>query len=115
MGKQLLVFGDGKQTRDLFYVEDCADFIVQAASSKAAVGEIINAGSGTDMSINDLALLVCGNKDKIKHVPHPHPKSEIQRLLCDYSKAKKLLRWKPKVSFVDGLERTKEWIKDYIS
>jgi len=108
--KPLLVFGDGKQTRDLLYVEDCADFIVEATNNKAVVGEVINAGSGKDISINDLALLICKDKNKIKHVPHPHPQSEIRRLVCDYSKAKKILGWKPQTSLREGIKKTTQWL-----
>lgn len=109
-GKSLLVFGNGKQTRDLLYVEDCADFIVRALFNKRAVGEVINAGSGKDISINELALIICRGKSKIKHVSHPHPQSEIRRLVCDYSKAKKILGWKPKISLNEGIKRTTQWL-----
>jgi len=110
-GKILNVFGDGTQTRDLMYVEDCADFIVKAAFSDKACGEIINAGSGKDIAIKDLALLICRNPERIKHVEHHHPQSEIPKLLCDYTKAKKLLEWEPKTSLEEGIEKTKEWIR----
>jgi nucleoside-diphosphate-sugar epimerase len=109
-GKSLLIFGNGKQTRDLLYVEDCADFIARALFNKRAVGEVINAGSGKDISINKLALMICGNTNKIKHVSHPHPQSEIRRLVCDYSKAKKILGWEPKTSVKEGIRRTTQWL-----
>jgi len=108
--KPLLVFGDGTQTRDLLYVGDCTDFIVQAASNKAAVGEVINVGSGKDISINDLAFMICKDKSKIKHVPHPHPQSEIRKLVCDYSKAKRILGWRPKTSLEEGIKETTQWL-----
>jgi len=111
-GKSLNVFGDGTQTRDLLYVEDCADFIIKAAFSEKAVGETINAGLGKDISINDLAMLIVKDKDRIKHVLHHHPQSEIAKLLCDYSKAEKLLGWEPKVSLEEGIKRLEEWMKN---
>jgi len=110
-GETLNIFGDGTQARDLLYVEDCADFIVKAAFSEKAVGEVINAGCGKDISINDLAMLIVKDKNKIKHVPHHHPQSEIPKLLCDYSKARKLLRWEPKVSLEEGIKRLEDWMK----
>jgi nucleoside-diphosphate-sugar epimerase len=110
-GKTLDVFGDGTQTRDLLYVEDCADFIVKAAFSDKAVGVIINAGSGRDVAIKDLAFLICKDAERIKYVEHHHPQSEIPKLLCDYTKAKKLLGWAPKISLEKGIEKTKEWIR----
>ncbi|WP_340598661.1 SDR family NAD(P)-dependent oxidoreductase [Priestia megaterium] len=110
-GKLLSIYGDGKQTRDLLYVEDCADFVVTAGYLDKANGHIINAGTGKDISINDLAMLVSKNPAAIKHIPHIHPQSEIQKLLCNYSKAKELLDWEPKISLEDGIKRTEEWIK----
>lgn len=110
-GKMLNVFGDGTQTRDLLFVDDCAEFVIKAAFSDRAVGEIINAGSGKDIAIKDLASLICKDGESIKHVKHHHPQSEIPKLLCDYSKAKKLLGWTPKMSLEEGIEKTKGWIR----
>lgn len=110
-GIPLNIYGDGMQTRDLLYVEDCAEFVVTAGYLEEANGHIINAGTGRDISINELALLISGNASLIHHVPHIHPQSEIQKLLCNYSKAKELLNWKPKVSLEEGIRKTEEWIK----
>ena len=110
-GKTLNVFGDGTQTRDLLYVEDCAEFIVKASFNKKAIGETINAGSGEDIAIKDLALLICKDVERIKQVKHHHPQSEIPKLLCDYTKANKVLGWEPKTSLEEGIEKTKEWIR----
>src|SRR5207302_10290497 len=51
-GEPLLVKGAGTQTRDLLYVEDCAEFVVTAALAPAAAGEVLNAGTGADVTIN---------------------------------------------------------------
>jgi nucleoside-diphosphate-sugar epimerase len=110
-GQTLNVYGDGTQTRDFLYVEDCANFIARAGYSDAVNGEIINAGSGVDVTISDLALMVVGNPARIAYVPHIHPQSEIPKLVCDYNKAKRLLGWTPKVPLVEGLKLTEEWIK----
>jgi len=109
-GETLNIYGDGTQTRDLLYVEDCARFVVEAGYSDKVNGEIVNAGLGRDISINDLAMLIAGSKDRIKHVPHIHPQSEIPKLLCNYTKAKKLLGWEPKVTLEEGISRTRDWI-----
>ncbi|MBO0995707.1 dTDP-glucose 4,6-dehydratase [Bacillus sp. SD088] len=111
-GSPLKIYGDGTQTRDLLYVEDCADFVVTAGYSSQANGEIINAGTGRDIAINDLALLIAKNPAQVQHVEHIHPQSEIPKLLCNYEKAKKLLNWKPKVSLEEGIKRTSQWIKE---
>jgi UDP-glucose 4-epimerase len=110
-GKDLLIYGEGTQTRDLLYVEDCANFVVEAGYSDKVNGHIVNAGLGRDITINDLALLIVKDEAKIKHVPHIHPQSEIQTLLCNYDKAKELLNWEPRVSLEEGIARTEVWIQ----
>jgi len=110
--KPLFVFGDGNQTRDFLYVEDCADFIVKSAFSDKIIGEILNTGLGTDISINDLAILIAKDIKKIKHVKHPHPQSEIFKLICDYSKARKLLNWEPKIPLEKGIKLLEEWLSN---
>lgn len=110
-GGDLSIFGDGAQTRDLLYVEDCADFVVAAGYSPAAEGQIFNAGLGQDISINELAALIMKDPARIVHLPHIHPQSEIRKLLCDYGKARKILHWEPKVSLEEGLGKTEEWMR----
>jgi nucleoside-diphosphate-sugar epimerase len=116
--RPLLVKGDGKQTRDLLYVEDCADFVVQAGLTEKADGEILNAGLGRDIAIRDLARLVAdpangGKGSPLQHVPHDHPQVEIAKLLCDNTRTERLLGWKPTVSLEEGIRRTREWIREH--
>lgn len=110
-GLPLNIYGEGTQTRDLLYVDDCARFVIEAGYSNDVNGQIVNAGLGKDISINELAELIADGQVPIQHVPHIHPQSEIQKLLCNYSKAKKLLSWEPQVSLQEGINKTREWIK----
>ena len=114
-GGLLNIYGDGTQTRDLMYVEDCAEFVVQAAYSDKINGEILNAGAGEDITINDLAATICKDQGRIKHVRHIHQQSEIPKLLCDNSKAKRLLGWKPRITLREGIRKTREWMKNTIN
>ncbi len=111
----LFIFGDGTQTRDFLYVEDCVDFIIKANESEKTLGQIINAGTGVDISINQLARLIVDDHQLIKHIPHIHPQSEIMKLKCDFSKARNLLNWSPTRTLEEGLEKTKKWIASQIS
>lgn len=111
-GKPLKIFGDGTQTRDLLYATDCARFIVDGTFSDAAVGEVLNAGTGTDISINELAEVIASEGTEITHVEHHHPQSEVQKLLCDPSKAAELLDWEPRVSLEEGIDRLREWLRN---
>jgi UDP-glucose 4-epimerase len=108
----LLVKGAGTQTRDLLYVEDCAEFVVTAALAKAAEGEVLNAGTGADVTINALAEMCCSGGNVVQHVAHDHPQAEIARLLADASKAKKLLGWTPRTTLTEGLARTRTWLDE---
>ncbi|KQL48737.1 NAD-dependent dehydratase [Brevibacillus choshinensis] len=109
-GETLTIYGNGTQTRDLLYVEDCAGFVAEAGYSDKVNGYIVNAGLGRDISINDLARLIAGDENQIKHISHIHPQSEIQKLLCNFEKAKQLLGWEPKVSLEEGIRLTEKWI-----
>ncbi|QYK69655.1 GDP-mannose 4,6-dehydratase [Paenibacillus sp. S02] len=111
-GKNLNIYGEGTQTRDLLYVEDCARFVVETGFSDRVNGQIVNAGLGQDISVNDLALLISGDSSRIKHVEHIHPQSEIQKLLCNSTKAKELLGWEPRISLEEGIRRTAVWIRE---
>jgi len=108
----LQIYGDGTQTRDLMYATDCTRFIVEASEHEDAVGEVINAGTGKDVSINELAELIATGDTEIEHVEHHHPQSEIDRLRCDPSKARELLDWEPTVSLEEGVDRLRTWMQE---
>ncbi|KHL93563.1 NAD-dependent dehydratase [Paenibacillus sp. IHB B 3415] len=110
-GESLNIYGDGTQSRDLVYVEDCADFVVEAGYSDQLHGEIVNAGTGKDITINHLAELISNGQAPIHHIPHIHPQSEIQKLLCNSQKAEKTLFWTPKVTIEEGIKQTEQWIQ----
>lgn len=110
-GRDINIYGSGEQTRDLLYVKDCADFIVASGYSEKVNGQIVNAGTGRDVTINELADVISDSKVKINHVKHIHPQSEIMKLKCDYSKAKNLIDWEPKYTLEQGIEETRKWIE----
>ncbi len=110
-GQPLTVFGSGLQTRDLLYVEDCAEFVYRASVCDKCNGMVLNAGLDRDFKIIDLAKLVAKEDSKIKFVKHPHQQSEINRLLCDSSKARRLLNWEPKTDIVMGIRRLMDFMR----
>ena len=110
-GETLQIYGDGTQTRDLLYATDCARFVVEGTFHDDAVGEVINAGTGSDISINDLAELIASEGTDIEHVEHHHPQSEVAKLQCDPSKAKELLDWEAEVSLEEGIDRLRTWLR----
>jgi nucleoside-diphosphate-sugar epimerase len=110
-GQPLKVFGDGTQTRDLLYATDCARFVVEATFHDEAIGEVINAGTGSDISINELANAIATDGTEIAHVEHHHPQSEVQTLRCDPTKAERLLGWEPEVSLEQGVQKVRAWMR----
>lgn len=111
-GEALKIYGEGTQTRDLLYATDCARFIVEGTFHDDAVGEVINAGTGQDISINDLAELIASEGTDIEHVEHHHPQSEVQKLRCNPIKAEELLDWTPEVSLEEGVDRLRTWMNE---
>lgn len=111
-GETLQIYGDGTQTRDLLYATDCARFVVEATFDDAAVGEVLNAGTGNDVSINELAELIASEGTDIEHVEHHHPQSEVPKLVCDPSKAGEILGWEPEYDLKTGIEQLRTWLVD---
>ncbi|HTA40616.1 MAG TPA: SDR family NAD(P)-dependent oxidoreductase [Candidatus Acidoferrales bacterium] len=104
-----------RPTRDFNFVSNTVDGFVAAAESDAAVGETINLGTGREISIGDLAELIerlAGRPLRVEtDAQRMRPEaSEVERLLADVSKAKRLLNWEPRVTLEDGLQQTIDWI-----
>jgi dTDP-glucose 4,6-dehydratase len=106
-------------TRDFTYVADTARAFVDIAAADAALGEIVNAGSGSEITIREVVrrvgdivgreLTVEGDEQRLRPA-----KSEVSRLLSDSGKAERLAGWRPAVSLDEGLRRTAEWIGGHL-
>ncbi len=113
-GETLRIYGDGTQTRDLLYATDCARFVAEALMSDAATGRILNAGTGADVSVNDLAAAIEPDPSRIVHVEHIHPQSEIAVLRCDAREAERVLGWRAEVPLDEGLRWVRTWMAERI-
>ena len=101
-GNPLTINGNGNQRRDFTYVGDVVNAnILSSKSSLVGSGEVINIGSGKNISINDLASFIGGRKKYLDPVNEPFAN------LADIKKAKKLLDWEPTIDL-------ESWIKNYI-
>jgi UDP-glucose 4-epimerase len=110
-GRPMVVFGDGTQSRDFTYVSDTAHGILLAGEHAMAVGETINVGSGSEVTINDLArhvAIAAGRPDAPVEHDRPRP-GDVARLIADVGRARTLLGYEPKVSLSEGLERLLQW------
>jgi nucleoside-diphosphate-sugar epimerase len=112
LGKDINIYGTGEQTRDLLYVKDCAKFIILSGLSDKVNGQIVNAGTGRDVTVNQLAEIISKGRSKINHIKHIHPQSEIMKLQSDYRKAKELLRWEPVYTLEEGILEFEKFLKE---
>lgn len=110
-GQPMVIFGDGKQTRDFTYVADTARGILLAGAAEAAVGETTNLGTGREVTINDLAqhvTQIIGRPEVAVTYDKPRP-GDVLRLCVETSKARELLGFRPEVTLQDGLRRLRDW------
>ena len=114
-GKKEIQLGDPSPTRDFNYVEDCCRGFVMLAESEKTIGETINIGSNTEISIGDtfnlIKELMSSDVILVNDEKRKRPKkSEVFRLWCDNKKIKELIGYEPKVDIKNGLKKTIDWI-----
>jgi len=113
-GSKELTLGNVNASRDFTFVSDTAEAILRALVEKNAIGEIINVGSGTEITIHDLAFKiakVAKKKIKIRYDESRERPYDVNRLICNNKKARELLGWKSKISIDEGLKMTFDWAK----
>jgi dTDP-glucose 4,6-dehydratase len=115
-GEPLTIHGDGHASRDWLYVLDDAEAIeaVIAAPIDQVAGEVINVATGVDISVRDIAGMVLEAlgrpADLVTNVPERL--GQVDRHIGTTEKAERLLGWKARTSFEQGLERTVAWYRD---
>lgn len=97
LNQSLIIHGDGLQKRDFIHVEDVVSANIAAFESPTR-HQIFNVGSGTNISIKELANLISSNQ---VHVPRRAGDSD--ETLADISLIRTYLKWEPKISLVEGL------------
>lgn len=108
---------EGVQTRDFNYVTNLVDGVLLAATEAKAIGEVINIGSGQDVSIRDLILKIhalTNSRSELQIGALPYRPTEIWRMAADNRKAAALLGWQPRIGLDEGLERTIGWYRDFV-
>ena len=107
-----IIYGDGVQTRDYTFVTDVAEAAVKIYQSESTRGRTINVASGEEMSIKDLVSRISAtmNWDKPILFDKPRP-GDVRRFVGSNALIKKLINYKPKVGFKEGLRRTIDWYR----
>lgn len=116
-GKEEIKLGSLTPTRDFNYVKDTAQGFIEIARAINTIGEEINIATQQEISIGELAQTMIDqinpNAKIICEEERLRPeKSEVNRLLGDNKKIKKMTDWEPKYTLEQGLAETIEWIRD---
>lgn len=118
-GVKEIKLGSLHPTRDFNYVKNTAEaFIALGTADSKVHGQVFNAGSGREISVQDMVKLVCQLAKKeieiVEDSDRIRPdKSEVERLLADSTKLVEATRWSPKVSLEEGLALTIDWQKKH--
>jgi UDP-glucose 4-epimerase len=105
---------DGEQTRDFLFVDDLIEAYFLAGVSDSVAGEIFNIGFGKSYKIKDIATKIgeiLGKKHLLSFGSISYRKTEVMDYQIDFSKARKILHWTPKVDIDEGLRLTVEGFK----
>jgi NAD dependent epimerase/dehydratase len=103
--------------RDFTYVNDTVNGFIKVAESDISIGDIFNIGTGTGITIGELAkkiltIMECQDIPIYTDCNRIRPeKSEVLNLICDNSKAKSMIGWSPRYSLDEGLKETIDWVR----
>jgi dTDP-glucose 4,6-dehydratase len=117
--QDVLRLGNLEARRDLTFVSDTVAGFIKAAETPGIEGQTFNLGSGSEVSIGDLAETIIRLVNRQVRIEidaqrlRPE-KSEVQRLLSDNSLARRRLGWQPEVGLPEGLQRTIDWIAQHL-
>lgn len=110
-GEDITAYGDGKQTRSFCYIEDMVEGLYRL--SKSDYHYPVNLGNPNEITILELANRIKSlTNSTSKTIFNPLPVDDPKVRMPDISKAKKILKWEPKVNLEEGLTRTIGWFKD---
>jgi UDP-glucose 4-epimerase len=115
-GEIIELFGEGRQRRDLNFVDDVVDALLLAGASEKADGQVFNLGTNEPVSLKNIAeeLIAITGRGSITCVPFPPERQliDIGNVYSNYKKIESLLGWSPKVSWREGLRRTIEYYQN---
>jgi UDP-glucose 4-epimerase len=116
-GKEIRIFGDGKQLRDLNYIDDVVDALMICACNDSVNGGIFNLGNELPISLEDIAkmLIRINGKGRYRLIPFPeeNKKIDIGHYYASYGKFRDATGWEPKVSYESGLSKMLGYYKKY--
>lgn len=112
--KKVFKMSPGEQLRDFTYVDDVVEAYLKVACCPAALGEVLNVGSGIAYRVRDVMEIIrtlIGGTATVEVGALPCRKGEGREIFCDNRRIRELTGWSPRVSLEEGLRRTVEWYK----
>jgi len=104
------IYGDGEQSRDFTYVDNVVDANLLAARAKKTNGEVINIACGKAVTVNEIIDMINNLTGKNVKPEYTDPRpGDVKHSLADITAAEKLIGFKPKVSFEQGLQSAIDW------
>ena len=108
--KPIPVYGDGTTLRDYIFIDDIVSGIVASINYNKTPYEIINLGSGSPVTLNEMISIIEDVMGKIAQRDYlPMQPGDVNKTVSDITKAKKLLGYQPKTSFKEGIRKFVEW------
>lgn len=118
-GEPIILHSDGEQSRDFVHIDDVARAWISAIDQPETFGEVINLGTGTPTSVNQLCdwVLAAFGHTRASYpvVYEPAQPGDLRRSAADISKAQRLLGWAPHVDRAEGMARTLAWARAQLS
>ena len=112
-GKPIPVFGDGTTKRDYTYIDDIVSGIISSINYNETSYEIINLGGGEPITLNRMIQTIEKTLNKKAYIQRlPMQLGDVNKTVCDYSKAQRLLDYNPKTSFEEGITKFVQWVND---
>jgi UDP-glucose 4-epimerase len=111
-GKELSVFGDGKQTRAFSYIGDVAPVIAGSVNVPGAYNQVFNIGADREFTVNELAHVIqdaMSLSGKIRHLP---PRNEVVHAYADHAKAQRVFELTHSTTLEEGITKMAAWAKD---
>ncbi len=111
-GQRAVIYGDGEQTRDFIFVDDCNEANMRACFRDGISGGVFNIGSGENISVNELFRTIrdiTGSKED--PVYEEARKGDVRESLAHVSRARSVLGFKARRTMREGLEKTIEWYR----
>jgi len=111
-GNPPTIFGDGEQSRDFTYIEDCVSANILACNAEGASGKVMNVACGFRTTLNDLFKKIRNiTGTAVEPVYEASRPGDVKHSLADISLAKNVLNYSPSYSIDEGLKKTVEWFK----